>query len=124
MVAAPGLRFFDLALQERRATELTAPDDQRIVQQAALLKVFDQRRGRRVGIATLDFQLCVQIAMLIPTGVHQLDKPHAAFARAVGPSGSCRRTIPCAVTSGPYMSSTCCGSLQKSVSSGTEACIW
>ena len=34
------------ALHHRRAAELAAPDHERVVQQAALLEVFDQRGGR------------------------------------------------------------------------------
>src|SRR4051812_4186535 len=46
MVAAHRLGVFDFSLQEWRAAKPAAPDDKRVVQQAALLEVFDQG-GRR-----------------------------------------------------------------------------
>ena len=42
-----------LALAVDRAAELAAPDDQRVVEQAALLQVVDQRGGRLVGVLAL-----------------------------------------------------------------------
>ena len=38
------------ALDHRRAAELAAPDDQRVVEQAALLEVLDQRGAGLVGV--------------------------------------------------------------------------
>ena len=40
-----------LALAIDRAAELAAPDDQRVVQQAALLQILNQRRRRLIGVA-------------------------------------------------------------------------
>ena len=34
----------------RRAAELAAPDDERVVEQAALLEIADQRRAATVGV--------------------------------------------------------------------------
>ena len=39
------------ALHHRRAAELAAPDDERVVEQPALLQVLDQRRAGLVGVA-------------------------------------------------------------------------
>ena len=41
------------ALDHRRAAELAAPDDQRVVEQAALLQVLDQRGAGLVGVAAV-----------------------------------------------------------------------
>ena len=46
MVAAQSFRAA-AGFVHRRAAEFAAPDDQRIVQHAALLEVFDQRRDGR-----------------------------------------------------------------------------
>ena len=54
-----------------------APDDQRVVEQSALLKVFDQRGARLVGVAALDFKLRRRIAVMVPAGVEALHEPHA-----------------------------------------------
>ena len=40
-----------VALGHRRAAELAAPDDQRVVEHAALLQVLDQRGGGLVDFA-------------------------------------------------------------------------
>ena len=49
------------ALAVDGASELAAPDDQRVVEQPALFEVFDQRGARLVGVAALDFKLRRQI---------------------------------------------------------------
>ena len=41
------------ALDHRRAAELAAPDDERVVEQAALLQVLDERRAGLVGVAAV-----------------------------------------------------------------------
>src|SRR6266545_5646780 len=66
MVAAVVV-FFDFALAIDRAPEFTAPDNQCVVQQAALFEVFDQRGGGLVGVAALLANPPWQIVMLIPT---------------------------------------------------------
>ena len=74
-----------------RAPELAAPEHDRVLQQAALLQVHDQRGGGLIGVAALQFQLRVQVAVLIPAGVHQLHKADAALDQAGAPAGSCGR---------------------------------
>ena len=37
------------ALDHRRAPEFAAPDDERVVEQAALLEILDQRRAGLIG---------------------------------------------------------------------------
>ena len=44
------------ALAKRRAAELTAPDHERVLQQAALLQIFDERGGGLVGVTALAHQ--------------------------------------------------------------------
>ena len=63
MVAAERFLVVDVPLAERSAAELAAPDDQRVVEQSALLEVFDQRGARLVGVAALDFKLRCQTRM-------------------------------------------------------------
>ena len=44
-------------------------------------------RGRRdglVGVLALDFELGVEIAVLVPAAVHELDEAGAAFEQAAG----------------------------------------
>ena len=46
MIAAPAFSGNAQRLNQRRAAKLAAPDDQRTVQQATLLQVFEQSSGR------------------------------------------------------------------------------
>ena len=38
------------ALHHRRAAKFAAPDDQRVLEHAALLQILDQRRARLIGV--------------------------------------------------------------------------
>src|SRR5437762_470737 len=71
----------DLALQKWRAAKFAAPYDERVLQHPALFQVLHQRGAGRIGVFTLDFELAVEIAVLVPAGVHQLDEAHAAFGK-------------------------------------------
>ena len=68
----------------RRAAEFPAPDDERVVEQSALLQVVDQRRGRLIGNVAVLLELAIQIRVLVPTGVHQ----HARSGRRAPPCGA------------------------------------
>ena len=46
VVVAPAFGLIDVALGHRRAAEFAAPDDERVVEHAALLEVGDQRGAR------------------------------------------------------------------------------
>ena len=48
-------------LAHRRAAELAAPDDQRVVEQAALLQVLDQGRARLVDLLADAIEACRQV---------------------------------------------------------------
>jgi hypothetical protein len=80
MIAAFGI--CRITLPERCATELAAPDDERIIQHAAFLQVLHECRGWTFGIDTLLFKLSEQIAVLIPAGMHQLHKANSTFQQA------------------------------------------
>ena len=81
MIAADGTL---VALRHRRAAELAGPDDQRVVEHAALLEVGDQRRAGLVDFAGAQRQLFLQQAVMIPVAVVELDEAHAAFGQAAG----------------------------------------
>ena len=72
------------------ATELTAPDDQGLIEHPALLEILDQSRDGLVGIAGMNavvaFEAAVGIPVIIvmrPTGV-DLDKANAALDKPPG----------------------------------------
>ena len=51
IAAVVGLRQFSLAVD--RAAELAAPNDERVVEHAALLEIHDERRAWLVGVLAL-----------------------------------------------------------------------
>ena len=79
MVVAPVIFLGQLALAINRPPKLAAPDDQRFVQQAALLEVLDQGGGRLVNVPCLVRQVFGQVAVLIPTAMKDLGQPYTAL---------------------------------------------
>src|SRR5262249_38521172 len=67
-----------------RAAELPAPDDQRVLQEAALLQVLDQGGGGAVHVLALAADLLGQVAVLVTAAVHELDEADAALDHAPG----------------------------------------
>ena len=67
---------------ERRAAELGGPDDERVVEHAALLQVGEQRGDRLVDVLG-ERGVLVHVAVRVPVargaGVDQLDETHAAL---------------------------------------------
>ncbi len=57
----------ELALAVDGAAEFAAPDDQRVVEQAALLQIRDQRRRGLIGIASLRGDLLGQLRCADPS---------------------------------------------------------
>ena len=83
MVAAVILRR-EIALAVDGAAEFAAPDDQRVVEHAALLQVLDQRGRGLVGVAALRRQLARDAFVMVPAHVIELDEAHAALGQAAG----------------------------------------
>ena len=78
------------ALRVGRPAELAAPDDERLVEHAALLEVFDQGGRRLVDVAGHLGQLVLQAAVVIPVAVVELDEPNAFLGEAAGQQGIAR----------------------------------
>ena len=76
MIAAV-VRGGQVALAVNRATELAAPDDERVVEQPAPLQIENQGGTRLVDVARLIRDLRGQVGVLIPAHVEELDEPHA-----------------------------------------------
>src|SRR5262245_55600565 len=70
-----------LALAINRPSELTAPDDQCVVEQAPLLQIGNQSCRRLVGVARLPRDLLGQVQVLIPAAMEQLNEPHTTFCQ-------------------------------------------
>ena len=92
-MVAPVVRLGEPALAVHRAAEFAAPDNQRVVQQTALLQILNQAQPRLVSVCALRRNLFRQIRVLIPAAVEQLDEPHSALRKppsqqAIGGEGS------------------------------------
>ena len=102
MVVAAVVVGGQLALAVDGPAELAAPDDQRVVEQPALLQVRDQRGRRLIGVAALAGDLRGQVRVLVPAAMEELDEPHAALGQPAGQQAvggvACRAVR----TSGPY----------------------
>src|SRR6266568_2303566 len=76
--------LFNLALAIDGTAEFTAPNDQSVVQQTALLEVLDQRGARLVGVQALLFDALGQISVLIPAAMVELNETHPTLGHAAG----------------------------------------
>ena len=72
------------ALRHRRAAELAGPDDQRVVEHAALLEVGDQRHAGAVDLLGLERDAVLDAAVVVPVLVVELDEAHAALGQPAG----------------------------------------
>ena len=72
------------ALDHGSAAELAAPDDEGVVEQAALFEVFDQGGAGLVGSLAVLLDGFGEIAMLVPGFVKELNEAHPTFGEAAG----------------------------------------
>ena len=70
------------ALRHRRAAELAGPDDERVVEHAALLQIGDERHAGAVDLLRLEGDAFLHAAVMIPVLVIELDEAHAALGQA------------------------------------------
>ena len=84
VIATPFRAVVDIALDERSAAKLSAPDDEGVIEEAALFEILHEGGGRLVGVAALIIELGGEGSMLIPPCVHELDKTGSSFDEATG----------------------------------------
>jgi hypothetical protein len=110
------------ALDHRRAAEFAAPDDQRVVEQAALLEILDQGGAGLVGVLAVAGEVLLEVAVLVPRFVEELHEADAALDQAPGEQAVVGETgaLP---GSAPYISRTSAARCERSISSGAlSAC--
>lgn len=61
------------------AAEFPSPDDQRIVEEPALLQVAHQRRRGLIGLLALDANVLRQVVMMVPVLMVKLHEPDTAL---------------------------------------------
>ena len=69
-------------LRHRRAPELAAPHDERVVEHPALLEVRDERGGRAVHVGGVALDELHQVVVMVPVAVIKLDETHAALRQS------------------------------------------
>ena len=82
MIAAHAASERHTGLDHWRATEFTAPDDERAVEQAALLEVLHKRGAGLVGVLAVVAHVALDVAVRVPAFVVNVDEPHAALDHA------------------------------------------
>ena len=91
------------ALCHRRAAELTAPDDESFVEHAALLEVLDQRGGSLIDVPGRLHDSVLDVAVVIPAAVIEVNKAYAPFRQAAGEQAVGGEREPSAGACKPYM---------------------
>ena len=107
MMVAPIFFSLECPLAVNRAPELTAPNEQRIVQQAATLEVLDQSPSRLINFLGLPANILGQITVMIPAAVkdlYKIETPRSVMRRA---SRQLLPNVPDLVASDPYRSRMC-----------------
>src|SRR5436190_11860934 len=56
--------------------EFRGPDNQRRIEQAALLEVLEQGGNRLIGHLAVLLELDIEVAVVVPGGMHDVDKPN------------------------------------------------
>src|SRR5687768_14814553 len=84
MVIAAETRLRDFALGVGGAAEFAAPNDECVVEEAALFEVLNEGGAGLVGGLGLAFDFGGEIAVVVPIAMDELDERHIAFGEAAG----------------------------------------
>ena len=84
VVVATVVGHAESALAVDRTAEFSAPDDERVVEHAALLEVLDERVAGAVDVLALAGHAVGQVAMVVPVVEVDLGEADAAFGQAAG----------------------------------------
>src|SRR4029453_10765229 len=71
-----------LALTVHSSAELSAPHHERVLQQAALLEILDERGAGLVGVLALSGNQLGQRVVMIPPAMKELNEADAAFGES------------------------------------------
>ena len=69
------------ALRHRGAPELSPPDNEGVLQKPTLLEVLDERCGGLVNMTGDGVDCALDVAVMVPSAVVELDKANAAFGK-------------------------------------------
>ena len=102
MVASGGLLgVAGAVLTKGGASEFASPNDEGVFEQTAFLQVLNEGGGWGVGVDALLFELGEKVAVLVPSGMHELNEAGPAFQKAAGGQAIVGEGSAFAGTSGP-----------------------
>ena len=84
MVIASVVGAAETSLTVDGATEFSAPDDEGVVEQAAVLEVLDEGVAGLVDVAGLQGEISGEVSVLIPTAMENLGEADSALGEAAG----------------------------------------
>ena len=125
MVAAGALGV----LGGRLPAELAAPDDQRLVEQAALLQVLEQAGDRLVGVAGVlgvvldDVAVGVPVVVVVGAAGVELDEAHAALDQPAGQQALAAEVVGLLLVDAVELLRLLGLLVEKSTASGACCCI-
>ena len=64
--------------------KLTTPDDQGVIEHAALFEISHQSGRSLVGVLALGLEVLLELSMLVPAAVEELGETHATLRHAAG----------------------------------------
>ena len=110
------------ALAHRRAAEFAGPDDERVLEHAALLEVGDEGHAGAVDFLGLELDAVLHAAVVVPVLVVELDEAHAALGQPAGEQ-AVRGERSVARLAAVEFADRAAARSAMSISSGTLACI-
>lgn len=84
VVVATEALWCEISLAVDGAAKLAAPDDEGVVEEAALFEIFDECGGGLIGFFTTLGELTGEARVGVPSAVEELDEADAAFAETAG----------------------------------------
>ena len=84
MMIATTFGTVPLALASDAASELTAPDNQRVIQETSPLQIGDQGGAGLIGIAAASSAPAPETTVVVPVGMQQLDETDSSLRKPPG----------------------------------------
>ena len=84
VMVAPIVVFSQSTLRVDRASELAAPDHERLIEHASLFQILNERCRGLIGLQALATNLLWQVVVLVPTAMEELNKADATLGQAAG----------------------------------------
>src|SRR5262245_1874608 len=84
MIATQFAASVGIALDHWRPSEFTTPNDESVLQQAALVEILDQGGAGPIGLAGLFLHAVMNFTVMVPAFMEELHKAHAPLDQPAG----------------------------------------